>query len=318
MEEEEEATPHKPADLETWWLRVRKAFPDLFEPPTGVPPASKHNFRIDTDSTAKPPHRQPYRMSDSERLVFETQIAKFQANGWVTDSHSRFAAPVIFVKEPDGSGLRMCVDYRGLNSITTRDRYPFPYIEDPIDRLHGSRVFTKLDLASGNHQLRIHPDDRYKTAFVAPDGFYEWTVITFGLANAPSAFMRTMHRILGLYKKFAIVFLDDVLIFSCSLAEHKMHVNTILLAIRAARLRLNERKCVFGATETSFVGFKVNSGGIHTEDRKIAAINDWSLPASTAQLRSFLGLAGYYRKFVHKFAHQTTQLYASTADKTTF
>jgi len=315
MEEEEEATAHKPADLETWRLCVRKAFPDLFEPPTGLPPASKHHFRIDTDPTAEPPHRKPHRMSDSERLEFETHIAKLLANGRVTDSQSPFAAPVIFVKKPDGSGLRMCVDYRGLNAITTRDRYPLPYIQDLIDRLHGCRVLTKLDLASGYHQLRIHPDDRHKTAFVAPDGFYKWTVFPFGLANAPSAFMRAMHRILGPYKKFAIAYLDDVLIFSRSLAEHKMHVDTILLAIRAAHLRLNERKCVFGATETSFVGFKVNLGGIHTQDRKIAAINDWPVPASTAQLRSFLGLAGYYRKFVHKFAHRTTQLYALRADK---
>jgi len=152
MEEEEEATPHTPADLETWRLCVRKAFADIFEPPTGVPPASKHDFCIATNPTAKPPHRQPYPMSDWERLEFETQIAKLLANGWVTDIHSRFTAPVIFVKIPDGSGLRMCVDYRGLNAITTSDRYQLLYIEDLIDRLHGSRVFTKLDLASGYHQ----------------------------------------------------------------------------------------------------------------------------------------------------------------------
>jgi hypothetical protein len=179
-------------------------------------------------------------MSDLEHVEFETQIAKLLANGWVTDSHSRFAAPVIFIKIPDCSGLRMCIDYRGLNAITTRDRYPLPYIEDLIDRLHGSRVFTKLDLASGYHQLCIHPDDRHKTAFVAPNGFYEWTVIPFGLSNAPSAFMHAMHRILGPYKKFAIVYLDDMLIFSRSLAKHKRHVDTILWAIRVAHLRLNE------------------------------------------------------------------------------
>ena len=170
MEEEEQATPHKPADLETCRLRVRKAFADLFKPPTGVPPASKPHFRIDTNSTAKLPHSQLYRMSDSERVEIEIQIAKSLANGWVTDSHSRFTAPVILVKKQDGSGLCMWVDHRGLNAITTTDRYPPPYIEDLIDRLHGSRVFTKVDLASC-YQLHIHPDDRHKTAFVAPDGF---------------------------------------------------------------------------------------------------------------------------------------------------
>jgi len=149
MEEEKEATPHKPADLETWRLHVWKAFADLFKLPTGVTPASEHDFHIDTDRTAKPPPRQPYPLSDSEHLAFKTQIAKLPANGWVTDSHSRFAAPVFSVENPHVSQLRMCVDYRGLNAITTRDQYPLPYIEDLIDQLHGSRVFTKLDLASG-------------------------------------------------------------------------------------------------------------------------------------------------------------------------
>jgi len=138
-------------------------------------------------------------------------------------------------------------------------------------------------------------DDRHKTAFVTPDGLYEWMVIPFGLTNAPSAFMHAMHCILGPYKKFAIVYLDDVLISSRSLAEHKMHVDTILLAIGAAHLRLNEPKCVFGATDMQFVGVKVNSSGIHTEDKKIVALNDWPEPVSTAQLRSFLGLDGHYR-----------------------
>jgi len=111
MEEVEEATPHKLADLETWRLRIRKAFADFFEPPTGVPQATKHDFPIDTDPTAEPPHCQPYHMSDSERLEFETHIAKLLANGWLTESHFQFAAPVIIVKTPDGCGLQMCVDY---------------------------------------------------------------------------------------------------------------------------------------------------------------------------------------------------------------
>jgi len=209
----------------------------------------------------------------------------------------------------------MCIDYISLNAITTRHQYSLAYIEDPIYWLHGSRVFTKLDLASGYHQLRIHPDDRHKMAFLAPDGFSDWTVILFGLANAPSVFMRAMHCVLRPYKKFAIVYLDDVAIDSRSLAEHKMHVESIVLGMKAAHLGLNERKCVFGATETSLVRFKVNSHGIHTEDRKIAAMNDWPIPVSTAQLRSFLGLAGCYREFVHKFSHQKSLLYSLLANK---
>jgi len=247
-------------------------------------------------------------MTPAERDEFEVQIKKLLANGWITDSHSRYAAPVIFVKKPNGT-LRMCVDYRGLNKITVKDRYPLPYIEDLLDKLHGGRIFTKLDLASGYHQVRIHPDDFHKTAFIAPEGFYEYKVIPFGLANAPAAFMRLMHQILRPHRRHAIVYLDDVLIISKTLAEHKAHVDAVLQAIHRARLRLSDPKCIFGALETSFVGFKVNRYGIHTEEKKVAAVREWPVPHSPSALRSFLGLAGYYRKFVTKFAHRANLLY---------
>ena len=203
----------------------------------------------------------------------------------------------------------MWVDYRGLNKITVKDRYPLPYIDDLLDKLHGGRIFTKLDLASGYHQVRIHPDDCHKTAFIAPDGFYEYKVIPFGLANAPAAFMHLMHQILRPHRRYAIVYLDDVMIFSKSLAEHKSHVEAVLQSIRRARLPLSEPKCIFGAWETSFVGFKVNRYGIHMEEKKVAADRKWPVPRSPSALRSFLGLAGYYRKFVSKFAHHANLLY---------
>jgi transposase InsO family protein len=296
------------ADLGKWRAQIRQDFNDLFQLPKGVPPPGEHDFRILTDPTGKIPHRQPYRMTLAEREEFEVQIKKLLANGWVTDSHSRYAAPVIFVKKADGT-LRMCVDYRGLNKITIKDRYPLPYIDDLLDKLHGGRVFTKLDLASGYHQVRIHPDDCHKTAFIAPDGFYEYKVIPFGLANAPAAFMRMMHQLLRQHRRYAIVYLDDVLIFSKTVAEHKVHVEGVLQSVRRARLRLSESKCVFGAQETTFVGFKVNRYGIHTEEKKVKAVREWPTPQSPSALRSFLGLAGYYRKFVSKFAHRAHLLH---------
>ena len=300
------------ADLGKWRVQVRQEFNDLFQPPTGVPPPGKNDFRIHTDPTAKIPHRQPYRMTQAERAEFDVQIKKLLANGWVTDSHSRYAAPIIFVKKPDAT-LRMCVDYRGLNKITAKDRYPLPYIEDLLDKLHGARVFTKLDLASGYHQVRIHPDDCHKTAFIVPDGFYEYKVIPFGLANAPAAFMRMMHKILHPHRRNAIVYLDDVLIFSKTLTEHKAHVEDVLRALRKERLRLKESKCVFGTLETSFVGFRVNRHGIHTEEKKVKAVRDWKTPKTPTELRGFLGLAGYYRKFVPKFAHRAHLLHELAA-----
>jgi len=194
-------------DLGKWRVHIRRDFDDLFQPP------GEHDFHIYTDPAAKIPHHQPYRMTQSERKEFEIQIKKLLANGWVMDSHSRYAAPIIFVKKPDAT-LRMCVDYRGLNAIMAKDRYPLPYIEDLLDKLYGARVFTKLDLASGYHQVRVHSDDCHKTAFIALDGFYEYKVIPFGLANAPAAFMHMMHKILHPHRQNAIVYLDNVLIIS--------------------------------------------------------------------------------------------------------
>jgi len=296
------------ADLGKWRIQIRQEFDDLFQPPKGVPPPGEHDFCIHTDPTGKIPHRQPYHMTQSERAEFEVQIRKLLANRWVTNSHSLYAAPIIFVKKPDAT-RRMGVDYRGLNKITTKDRYPLPYIEDLLDKLHGARVFTKLDLASGYHQVRVHPDDCHKTAFIAPDGFYEYKVIPFGLANAPAAFMRMMQKILHPHRRNAIVYLDDVLIFSKTLAEHKAHVECVLRALRNARLRLSEPKCVFGTLETSFVGFRVNRYGIHTEEKKVKAVRDWAIPRTPTELRGFLGLAGYYQKFVPKFAQRAHLLH---------
>jgi len=166
------------ADLGKWRVQVRREFDDLFHLPKGVPLPGEYDFRIHTDPTVKVPHRQLYCMTQYEREEFEVQIRKLLANGWVTNSHSHYAAPIIFVKKPDTT-LQMCVDYRGLNKITAKDRYPLPYIEDLLDKLHGARVFTKLDLASGYHQVRVHSDDCHKTAFIVPDGFYEYKVIPF-------------------------------------------------------------------------------------------------------------------------------------------
>ena len=281
------------ADLRKWRALIRQDYQDLFEPPTGVPPPGEDDFHILTDPTAKVPHRQPYQMTPVEHEEFEVQIKNLLANGWITNSHSRYAAPVIFVKKPNGM-LRMCVDYRGLNKISVKDRYPLPYIDDLLDKLHSGRVFTKLDLASGYHQVRIHPDDCHKTAFIAPEGFYEYKVIPFGLANAAAAFMRLMHQILQPHQQYAIVYLDDILIFSKTLAEHKTHVDAVLQSIRQSQLRLSDPKCMFGTLETSFVGFKVNRHGIHMEEKKVAAVQEWPVPQSPSTLRSFLGLVGYY------------------------
>jgi hypothetical protein len=296
-------------EFEKWRLAIDSRHGDLFKPPIGVPPPSADDFRIHTDPLAKAPHRQPYRQSLLEREEYEIQIRKLIANGWVGESNSRFAAPIIFVKKAGDVRLRMCCDYRGLNKITEKDRYPLPYIEDLLDRLHGSAYFTKLDLAAGYHQLRIHSDDQHKTAFIAPDGLYEWKVIPFGLTNAPAAFMRKMHKVLGSHSRYSVVYLDDIMIFSKSRRAHMQHVDAVLQSIREARLRIKREKCQFGVSETSFVGYRVSKDGVETEAKKVEAITSWPIPRSVGELRSFLGLAGYYRRFIEKFAHKSSELH---------
>jgi hypothetical protein len=213
-------------DFDTWQITIAVKHADLFKPPSGVPLLSANDFRILMDLLTQAPHRQPYRQLLAKCEEFEEQIRKLIANGWVTESNSRFAMPIIFLKHPDGR-LRMCVDYHGLNTITERDCYPLPYIDDLLDKLHGSHYFTKLDLSSGYHQLRIRPDDRHKTVFITPEGLYEWWVILFGLTNAPAAFMRTMHRILCPHRRCTIVYLDDIMIHSRSRADHVCDVEAV-------------------------------------------------------------------------------------------
>jgi hypothetical protein len=210
----------------------------------------------------------------------------------------------------------MCIDYRALNRITLKDRYPLPHIEELIDRLHGATIFSKLDLASGYHQMRVKESDREKTAFITPHGLYEWRVLPFGLANAPSAFMRRMHDILGKYK-FVAIYLDDILIFSQNESEHMDHVRAVLESLREAGLKAKASKCFFGVEKVEFIGFEVSKDGLNMDAEKTKAIREWLPPASVSDVRSFLGLAGFYRKFIAKFAHTALALYDLCNEKET-
>jgi len=193
------------------------------------------------------------------------------------------------------------------------DRYPLPYIEDLLVELHEGRVFTKQDLASGYHQVGVHLDNCHKTAFLAPDGFYEYKVIPFGLANALAEFMHMMYKILHPHRRNAIVYLDDVLIFLKTLAEYQTHLKGVLWALRNARLPRSVPKCVFSTLEMSLIGFRVNRYSIHTEEKKVKAVRDWEILRTPTELGGFLGLAGYYRKFVPKFAQRDHLLHGLAA-----
>ncbi|GJV84646.1 putative reverse transcriptase domain-containing protein [Tanacetum coccineum] len=222
--------------------------------------------------------------------------------GFIRPSVSPWGAPVLFVKKKDGS-MRLCIDYRELNKITIRNRYPLPRIDDLFDQLQGAKHFSKIDLRSGYHQLRVKEQDISKTAFRTRYGHYEFLVMPFGLTNAPAVFMDLMNRVFHEFlDKFVIVFIDDILVFSKSKEEHEEHLRTVLQILRQEKLYAKFSKCEFWLSKVAFLGHIVSAEGITMDPAKVEAITKWPRPTSVTEVRSFLGLAGYYRRFVEGFS----------------
>ena len=279
----------------------KDVFPDNL--PHKLPPRRDIDHRIELDPTAGPPtHRGIYRMSPAELDELKVQLQELINSGFIQPSKSPYGAPVLFVKKKDGS-MRMCIDYRELNRITIKNRYPLPRVEELFDRLRGAKYFSKIDLRSGYHQVRIHPDDIPKTAFRTRYGHFEFLVLPFGLTNAPATFMHLMQSIFSSHlDNFVIVFLDDILIYSRNLADHQKHVRIVLDLLRKNKLYAKESKCEFFKTSVSFLGHVVSGEGISMEQDKVKAITEWPAPTTVPGVRSFLGLAGYYRRFVKNFS----------------
>ncbi|GJS58204.1 putative reverse transcriptase domain-containing protein [Tanacetum coccineum] len=246
--------------------------------------------------------RSPYRLAPSEMLELSNQLKELQEKGFIRPSHSPWGAPVLFVKKKDGS-MRMCIDYRELNKLTIKNRYPLPRIDDLFDQLQGACCFSKIDLRSGYHQLRVREEDIPKTAFRTRYGHFEFTVMPFGLTNAPAIFMDLMNRVCKPYlDKFVIVFIDDILIYSKSEEEHEVHLKTILDLLQKEKLYAKFSKCEFWLQEVQFLGHVVNHDGIHVDPSKVESVKNWKTPESSTEIRSFLGLAGYYRRFIENFS----------------
>ncbi|GKC15537.1 putative reverse transcriptase domain-containing protein [Tanacetum coccineum] len=278
-------------------------FVDVFpEDLSGLPPQRQVEFRIDLVPGATPVAKSPYRLAPSEMQELSAQLQELQDKGFIRPSHSPWGAPVLFVKKKDGA-LRMCIDYRELNKLTIKNRYPLPRIDDLFDQLQGARYFSKVDLRSGYHQLRVHEDDIPKTAFRTRYGHFEFTVMPFGLTNAPAVFMDLMNRVCKPYlDKFVIVFIDDILVYSKSKDEHEVHLRLVLELLKKEELYAKFSKCEFWLQEVQFLGHVVNQNGIHVDPSKIEAVKNWKAPTTPSEIRSFLGLAGYYRRFIANFS----------------
>ncbi|KAJ0557459.1 putative nucleotidyltransferase, Ribonuclease H [Helianthus annuus] len=306
-------------DKELKEIPVVSEYPDVFpEELPGLPPDREVEFRIHLIPGTTPIAKAPYRLAPTEMLELKKQLDELLSKGFIQPSSSPWGAPVLFVKKKDGS-MRMCIDYRELNKVTIKNRYPLPRIDDLFDQLQGARYFSKIDLRSGYHQLKVQEEDIPKTAFRTRYGHYEFTVMPFGLTNAPAAFMDMMNRICKPYlDKFVIVFIDDILIYSKSQFEHCQHLHALLTLLRKEKLYAKFSKCEFWLQEVQFLGHMVNHEGIHVDPAKIEAITNWKVPQTAMEIRSFIGLAGYYRRFIKDFSKIAVPLTKLTCKATKF
>ncbi|GBG80277.1 hypothetical protein CBR_g30644 [Chara braunii] len=248
------------------------------------------------------PRGRIYRMSPGELDELRRQLKELVEKGWIRPSVSPYGCPVLFVPKKEGT-LRMCIDYRGLNAITVKNREPLPRIDDLLDRVQGCRYFNKIDLKSGYHQIAIWPEDQHKTAFQTRYGLYEFVVMPFGLCNAPSIFQHAMNWIFHDYlDKFVVVYLDDILILSKTVEEHVAHLDKVLSLLRQHKFKINGEKCEFGRTRILYLGHEISAEGLKPDDAKVASIRDWPRPQSVTVMRSFLGMTGYYRTFVKNYS----------------
>lgn len=293
-------------------------------------------------TNTQPIYRHPYRMAHSEQEIVKSKVSELLDAGIVKESESSFASPVILVKKKNGD-YRLCVDYRALNAITIKDRFPLPHIDDQISKLAGKKLFTTLDLSQGYHQLKISPEDTHKTAFVTPQGHFEYTRVPFGLANAPSVFMRVMNKIVdsinndnsagnsktvtkmtdtdsfNLPNKYEVLaFLDDLLLPSSDVASGFEILEKVLSKLRSENLKLNMSKCEFLQNKITYLGHEISSDGIQPGEAKLTAVSHFPAPTNLHEVRQFLGLCSYFRKFIKNFAVIARPLSDLTKKKTLF
>jgi hypothetical protein len=278
-----------------------KEFQDVFQEPTGLPPERQCDHAIPLKGGAEPPRIRPYRVPYKQKEEMEKQVQHLLKTSVIQHSKSPYASPAILVRKKDGT-WRLCIDFRKLNLHTIKDKFPIPVIEDLLDELHGAKYFTKLDLRSGYHQIRMKPQDIHKTAFRTYFGHFEYLVMPFGLTNAPATFQALMNSVFAPWmRKIMLVFFDDILIYSSTKEDHLKHVRLILQVLRDNKLFAKQSKCVFATEQVEYLGHVISAKGVATDPQKIVAVQEWSLPKTLTQLRGFLGLTGYYRRFVKNY-----------------
>jgi hypothetical protein len=267
-----------------------------------IPAPSSHDLSIQTTEGTQPPYQPLYNLSATELEVLRKYLDEYLSRGWIRRSKSPAGAPILFVKKKDGT-LRLCVDYRGLNKITVKNRHPLPLITESLERLAQARFYTKLDIREAYHRIRIREGDEWKTAFRTRYGHFEYMVMPFGLTNAPAHFQAYMNEALaGLVDITCIVYLDDVLIFSDTEEEHERHVKEVLHRLREAKLFVKLSKCEWHTQRTEYLGYIITPEGISIDTDRVKTITEWPKPRTVRDIRIFIGFMNYYRRFISNFS----------------
>ena len=284
-------------------------FADVFsqENAAQLPPHRSTDHAIDLQE-GEPPHGPLYNLSATELRVLREYLDDSLAKGWIQHSTSPAGAPILFVPKKDGS-LRLCVDYRGLNKVTIKNRHPLPLISEILDRLSGARYFTKLDLKDAYHRIRIREGDEWKTAFRTRYGHFEYTVMPFGLANAPATFQAYINKaVAGLADITCIVYLDDILIYADSMEDLKQRTREVLERLRKFQLYVNLKKCLFHTSTVEFLGFVISPAGVSMDPGRVTTIEEWPEPKSFREVQVFLGFTNFYRRFIAAYSKKAAPL----------
>ncbi|KAI0996661.1 Transposon Ty3-I Gag-Pol polyprotein [Podosphaera aphanis] len=293
--------------LNSWKSQIPAEYADYYDmmdenQANNLPPRRPYDHKIPLKEGLEPPYKPLYGMSREELIALKDYIEENLGKGYIRASSSPAGAPVLFVKKKDGS-LRLCVDYRGLNEITIKNRYPLPLIRETLDRLSNAKWYTKLDLRQGYNQIRMAKGEEWKTAFRTRYGHFEYNVMPFGLTNAPATFQHFVNDCLRDYLDiFCTAFADDILIYSNTLEEHKGHVVKVLKALKKNNVFLKPEKCEFHTQSTTYLGLIIEPNGIRMDPKKLEAVSEWTKPGNVKDVQAFLGFANFYRRFIFGFS----------------